>query len=79
MERCIIHEQLWCAICNGDAKRAEDDEKLTVIRHDDTLPPGLVAAQFPGHCADCGRSYDEGEVIRMSRSAEGWVPVSCCG
>jgi hypothetical protein len=36
-----------------------------------------VTASFPGTCAECLAYYDEGEQIRYSEHAQGWVCEEC--
>jgi len=87
LEPCEKHEVSNCSICSGLDKRLQDAErrppgsgrrpgrKARIER----LPFGVVHADYPGRCADCGVWFEAGEPIRHSDKVDGWVSTECCG
>jgi hypothetical protein len=76
-EPCELHELTGCSICSGlDKKLAAEDAPVDL----ETLgspPPGHAWAQWPGRCAGCREPYDRGDMIRFSKTADGFVGTCC--
>lgn len=81
MEPCEIHEIWPCAECNGDAARQREEamrDRLVREGGPVRIGGGVVLAQFPGQCCDCGESFDAEDPIMRSKSDRGWTGVGCC-
>jgi hypothetical protein len=81
IEPCELHEITNCSICTGLDKMLAAEQAPSYaaeVGRVAGLPPGHRRAQWDGSCKSCGTEYDAGEVIRFSKTADGWVGIGCC-
>lgn len=79
---CDLHEVTNCSICTGADKAYEE----TLREPTPEGPPPHISggvtiwAQFPGHCAQCGHSYQPNAAIHRPYGGldGGWIGVDCC-